>query len=107
MAMVHKSIKLNEESKKALADWLLSDDIVQITLGDVKVEGDKVTAPIEFRFPSVEVKGRLVFENQDIAAEILGHYANECGDDELFEFAMSLTKDEASINYLKGLREEE
>lgn len=104
---VHKSIKLNRRAKNALEDWLLRDTVEKITMGDIKVEEDQVTVPVTICRPCSKVEGKLVFESQDIAAEILGHYAHECGDDELFEFAKSLTKNEASINYLNGLKENE
>jgi len=103
--MLYKSVKLNRETKRALKDWLLGDTIEKITMGDIQVERNKVTIPIKVYRPCTKVAGKLVFEDLDIAAEILGHYANECGDDELFEFAKSLAKDEASINYLNDLKE--
>lgn len=104
--MLHKSIELTGRTKQALEDWLLSDDIEQITMGDVQVEEDLITVPITICRPCAKVVGKLVFGSPDIASEIIGHYANECGDSELFEFAKSLAKDEASVNYLDGLREE-
>lgn len=105
--------KFGPETAKAISDW------VEDTLANVEcsirhgaetpsfiVTEEHVSIPFTYTAAIATVTGVVQFDDFDVAAETIGHYAAECEDGSLLDQMISIAKSEGTRSYLRELKEE-
>lgn len=105
--------KFGPEVAKAISDW------VEDTLANVEcsirhgaetpsfiVTEEHVSIPFTYTAAVATVTGVIRFDNKDVAAETIGHYAAECEDDGLLDQMIAIAESDETQSYLRELKEE-
>lgn len=105
--------KFSPKMAKAISDWV-EDTLANVecsTRHEAKaasftVTEEHVSIPFTYTAAIATVKGVIQFDDFDVAAETIGHYAAECGDSSLLDQMIAIAKSEETRSYLMELKEE-